>query len=659
MRQGHATRRLAITKAARLTEQHRNSATFVSSSLRAREARMATALRDIGWKVILVCNDPGPAADRHFDVIVEAANGGDLHETAKELQPRVCHVFFDAAEDFAVRLCRDKPGPVVLDPRHVAAPSLLKISQIEPIRECLALADGLCARDLQAKVAERGDGFRLPRRVILVTDLGWRHALTESERNVRNMTDPTEVRVVSLGSLDLSVATLLAEQGIHLHVYPAPPNGYGSRPPDTNFQSEIVGLLEFQARSPYVHVHEPLPADAVARELQHFDFAIVGPRIAQTSGEVTEAYLRAFCPDHIFTYADANLPVLVDREMAFTWWLLRRYGLSADLPNAMRPGFREALLQIKRDRTGAKSCDNASRIADCARQAQRLAAFYVDIIKRDEATTVRLPSWMQVARKIPGLSRSFREVADTVSVVNQRSRSLRRSEDELAAVRKAHDKQLQHSKSQIGELHDQLSTLTAERDQLRSFGGRLQTEFVEMEAVLGERIAELTSQIGALESRAQRLREEVKLETTGIDQVAGLLNWPEISIDLERWNGFDELLRLMRLAAAGPGPGPAETGHISSAWNIINRRKSRPVAARRLPQLQANAGAELLYFCRPGERSANRRARSEAEHRRDRALLEPGEPVVGRPDLPARGPSSLSIPGDASLDLRPQAGSAQ
>ena len=111
-----AENRAKIAEAVRLVQSSDACVVFVSSLLRAREIKMATALRAIGWKVILLYKQTTPFTPGViFDLAIRAAADSELHEIAVQIQPPVCHVFSGAVDEIILQFCRHKPGPVVVD----------------------------------------------------------------------------------------------------------------------------------------------------------------------------------------------------------------------------------------------------------------------------------------------------------------------------------------------------------------------------------------------------------------------------------------------------------------------------------------------------------------------------------------------------------------
>lgn len=196
--------RRALARAAKLLEANRHSVLFVSPLLRAREVKMASALRQIGWKVVLIHLQNTPfAPEAYFDIAIQAHTEREAHSFAKTLRPRICHAFSGAVDGLLLRLCRDKPGPLVIDLNDVFCPSLFNYctERFEPTRECLAKADALCARDIQARAAHHLDGFTLPKHTLLFPEYTW--ADPPPVAAVQARFDSDEVRVVSVGTFCL------------------------------------------------------------------------------------------------------------------------------------------------------------------------------------------------------------------------------------------------------------------------------------------------------------------------------------------------------------------------------------------------------------------------------------------------------------------------
>lgn len=385
------------------TQHDPQSILFVTSQLRARELKMARGLSQLGWKVGLIYFKWTPFdPSEHFDFVVECASAVEAHEYAKALSPNICHVFSGAIDDFVLNFCRDKPSPVVIDLNDVFAPSLLDYcyERFEPTKEALALADGFCARDLQVKRAEKIDGFSLPRNIVLFPEYCW---------NTPSLADrlapdagSNEIHVVSVGTFSLEtqgmydsgylqLVRMFVKQGIHFHIYPHwdyRKDHYGS--PHVNFERDFADFLELERSSPYVHLHESLPIEKLAEVLPQYDFGIVSGGCAEFGQKLKfykPAYLETCYSGRIADYLDARLPVLVNDEVTFDFWLLKRYGVCVDLKGVLRPGFKDELLAFKRGGQRQR-VETAASALSIAENAPRLAKFYLNILGVGEAANM-------------------------------------------------------------------------------------------------------------------------------------------------------------------------------------------------------------------------------------------------------------------------------
>ena len=287
-----------------------------------------------------------------------------------------CHVFSGAVDEVALRFCRDKPAPVVVDLNDVFCPSLFNYlhERFEPTKECLEAADGICARDLQPKFAERYDGFRIPKHVLMFAEYSWHNGPADPRAAKKG--DPNEIQVVSVGTICLEtqgmydscylqLARMLADQRIHLHIYP---HWFYRNAKGTSFnfnlRVDFSDFFQLEQETPYLHMHECLPLDELARELPQYDFGIISGGAAefgQRLNFLTQKYMQACYSGRISDYLDARLPVLINREIAFNYWLLDRHEVAIDLAGVLRPGFRDELLAIKRDRVRAEKVERAAQ----------------------------------------------------------------------------------------------------------------------------------------------------------------------------------------------------------------------------------------------------------------------------------------------------------
>ena len=552
-----------IERGARLLRGEGPSILFVTSLLRAREIKMASALRRIGWKVVLVYVETTPfPPGEHFDLAIRARSESQAHALAKALSPKICHVFSGAVDGLVTRFCGDKPAPVVIDLNDVFCPSLFNYCQerFEPTRECLREATAFCARDLQGRQAERLDGFRLPRHTIFFPEYSWCDGPHQPAAAPKH--DPAEVHVVSVGtfcletlgmydSAYLQLARMLAEREIHLHIYP---HWFYRKSRGSAFNLDLAkdfaDFLRLQQDTPYLHVHDSLSLDELARELPQHDFGLISgasPALGQRLQLLTQEYMESCYSGRISDYLDARLPVLINREVGFNYRLLRHYGLTVDLGGIHQPGFRERLLAIKHDRAQATRVEQASQTLSLDGNIARLAAFYDRILHEEADARVRWDYPLSVARSLPILGAPLRRMDTAVERIN---RSVEQLRTELRAERQQDrrrqrllDRTLEELRTESARAHALAETAHALAETLHAIFGQ------------GER--------RTLANAAQRL--EVELGPTWADELSGLLNWPEIRDPAEQTAGMPELLEMIRVFASHPDP----LNELSACWQVL------------------------------------------------------------------------------------------
>lgn len=572
----------AILRAARLLSGEPKSVLFVTSLLRAREMKLSAALRGIGWKVVLVYIETTPfKPGKYFDEAIQARSEVEAHIYARLLGPRVCQVFSGAVDGMIYRFCADKPGPVVIDMNDVFCESLFDYchERFEPTRECLERADGLCARDLQAKSAEKLEGFRLPGHNIWFPEYSWLDgpklpgAIAKGARGEVHVVSVGTFCLESLGMYDsayLRLAEMLTGQRIHFHIYP---HWFYRHSRGSVFnhdlEEEFVDFFRLAKRSPYLHIHDSLPLDELARVLPQYDFGIVAggcEALGQKLKMLKPEYMRICYSGRISDYLDARLPVLINREVGFNYWLLKRHGLMVDLAHILEPGFREYLLEIKSNRAVAENVERAAHKLSLAENVGRLGKFYETLIADTASEWTRLPYPFSLFTSLPWLGKVFRKIESELRRVSQQASGLRvalEGERKQAGRRlAAQQRLLRRQKSMIDKLKEHL-------DQVASgLGGALLSAGAELP---DDGSSAMMAHVGQESARRPRniLKAKQSLEVergpNWADELIGLLNWTEIKDPGERTTGMPELMEMIALFGAGDGA----ISEPSAAWQVL------------------------------------------------------------------------------------------
>jgi len=512
-----------------LIDRHPQTALLITPMLRPRELKIACALRMAGWKTILLYRgDTSFDPLQYFDIVIKMLSDSNIHKAAYMLQPRICHVFSGAIDNLALQMVRDKPAPVIIDLNDIFTKTLFNAMQerFEPTLEAITRADAFCARDLQLKYVERGENISLPNHILLFQEYCWRKA------PVLNKKDPGEVHVVSVGtftlesqgmydSAQLEIARKLVAKKIHFHIYPhwfyRRDNGVLA----DHFANDFRDFLELERRSPYLHVHESLPIEKLAEILPSYDFGIIAggaERLGQKLAYLSENYMRSCYSGRIADFLDARLPVLINREVAYNFRLLKHYGVAVDLDLILEADFRERLLAIKHDPTMKQSLEKAAFRLSINLQSRRIGTFYERVIGAVPARRLRLP-WIGRLRTVPVVSHIILAFSREINA--------------------AHIEALGVVQVQEGAKGNPLSSYALEHLQMAN---------------------------QQLQERFQRLKNEISLGNNTLDEVSGLLNWPEISDESQRMNGFTALLRMITISGAHA------SNNVSAAWEALGQK---------------------------------------------------------------------------------------
>lgn len=364
--------------------RHPREVLFVGDVPRTRVAKLGFGLRQAGWRTVLLHRQaPNFRAEDCFDEIHAYEDPEEALALARTFRPRVLHAFSVWSEKTSVRLIEARPAPVVYDCYDTVAsirdPQAER--EVPDQRFCLEHADALCCRDLRPQYL-KALGYRLPRR-ILFQEYCWR---TEDEDPVKDPFPEDEIHVVSSGSFSveklgqtdvgmLRFARLFADQGIHFHLFPSP---LQLQVGDRTFEDIFSDYLDLGRETGLVHMHRPLDAEDLARELRRHTVAINAVEaitFGAAGGRYDPASLRYNAGARLFEFLEAGLPYITNRELRFAFHLFGRCGqiLDATLDNLR--DLRSSLAPLRTE--GARARSRRARAAfSLEAQIPRLTAFY-------------------------------------------------------------------------------------------------------------------------------------------------------------------------------------------------------------------------------------------------------------------------------------------
>lgn len=299
---------------------------IVSDQPRSREAKLGHALRETGWRpVLLHRGKPTFDTSGFFESVRRFGHEWEALRFACEFSPVVYHIMVNSDYRIASLFVRHRPGVIVVDSYDLIAGMYTNeflatyrdfAYEIARERYCLEHADGICSRSREPEVLEDAWEYKLAPRLFL-PDGCWNRVVTAEPRRERGL------RVAYVGKLhlgsrygerfaacgcNLALARALVYQGIHLHAYPS------AGQIDSQDKKALVEYQELARVNPCFHLHEPLPPDRMVHELTRYDLAMsICPERVIPSG-MPQGFraekLKHCTTNEFFDYIDAGLPIL-------------------------------------------------------------------------------------------------------------------------------------------------------------------------------------------------------------------------------------------------------------------------------------------------------------------------------------------------------------
>ena len=289
---------------------------FVSDRLQIRPIKLAYALKEAGWQVILLHRGvPTFDASRYFAEIHQYWNPWEALWLAAKYTPIVYHVFSSWNFFVAAIFMRHKPGKIVFDNADLLTGMVREEilrrypQQAELEQYCYANAEGLCCRDLRTQYLKRHLRYHLPKR-ILFPEYCWP---AEKFQRAPKLTDG--IHVVYAGNLELDpdspvgyqyeLAALLSQNRIHFHIYPPFPQHA------VDLRLNMSRYLATCGNPDFVHIHDTIPPDSLAEELSKYHYGIlISTKKVDYGNDHNTYYQHAadyFVAAKIFDYMDARL----------------------------------------------------------------------------------------------------------------------------------------------------------------------------------------------------------------------------------------------------------------------------------------------------------------------------------------------------------------
>ena len=306
---------------------------FVSDMPRSREAKIAYGLKHAGWDVILLHNYvPTFDATKFCAEVHQYTTPQEALDLAISYSPVVYHVFSNWNFGVATTLIRNKPGKIIFDDYDVMAGMVKeKIAcpqypgQMELEHFCLENADGLCCRSLETKYAKRKMGYTYSMRRIFFPDYCWNNYRSIQKdtldhfavANIGNLYIDQNYDINHPKNYHLKLAIMLSRQNIQSYLY------------KTFLTDETIHFVkEVTGDNPFISVKN-LGYDAMINEISqlcHAGLICTPQHITSNPDEIYCQVKRDLAiGNKAFDYVDAGMPIIMDSENKFLFWLLERY----------------------------------------------------------------------------------------------------------------------------------------------------------------------------------------------------------------------------------------------------------------------------------------------------------------------------------------------
>jgi hypothetical protein len=327
---------------------------FISNKITARELKIAHAAKLFGHQITLVTGNSNSAVSS-FDTFRIAKNPWHMLRVIHELRPDVIHAFIHEDNLWMLPILSRATAPIVYDPYDCLRGMLTRDYQYSRLqlraeRRWFAESAHLCARSLEPRYLRRHEGYAIPPATYF-PEYCWQDPLPRKPRALKGMED---LHVVYCGGIwpedrysaaaggyaqYIEMGRILAEQRIHLHLYPAAP------PAGVPHRQFFALYLQESTRNPFFHIYLTLPYKELMRALPQYDAAIhiLGPGINTMLGSATPAKKDCSSANKLFDYMEAGLPVII-HEGRHQRGLVRHYGSIIDVSDLHHT--REALLRV-------------------------------------------------------------------------------------------------------------------------------------------------------------------------------------------------------------------------------------------------------------------------------------------------------------------------
>ena len=365
---------------------------FISDLPRAREAKLAYGLKNLGWIVILICNKkPNYDLKLYFNKYVLFNDRLDVVIKASKFNPVAYHIFSNGNYNIASSLIKFKPGKVILDSydniggfiseKYLEKTPSLNV-QIKLERYCLENADGLCCRNLETQYSKKVLKYNLTNNRIFFPEYCWGNIKLNKKLSEKD----GMLHVVYGGSIWLEkenpgadfgflwLIDILSKNKINFHLYPSPSEM------NENFSERYEDYIYLNKINKYFHLHTPADPKQWIIEQSKYDIGVClyqSQLLGKPSLQYTvQQQLFNYSNGAVADFIDASVYLIANKQN-LVYRLSNRLGLASplhEIDELYSDEFWETIKhRLKKSRNKFKL---AKSIWSIDRQSKRLSEFY-------------------------------------------------------------------------------------------------------------------------------------------------------------------------------------------------------------------------------------------------------------------------------------------
>lgn len=302
---------------------------FIAEYPRMRLSKIAGALRENGWEVVLICLHRHDACNwsEYFDHIETFSNPEQALSIAAKYNPQAYHVFTGSGDLLTLRFVQEKLGKTIVDFYDYGEGTPVDSEDISMRAyrwQAIESADGIVVRDIRLGKLGRELGINRPEKIIFFPEYC-------GAENINIKKETNGIHLVSCGFIAngdsgwgfKEAMEKFLDQGLFVHVYPHPMQ-YGA----PNFKEDYQEYFELEKKCSNFKLHSPVKMENVVEEISKYHFGI-SVSWDLSHGKLFKSHAIAFLAScnsaRNIDYLDAGLGVILSPQLKFQKWLLDRF----------------------------------------------------------------------------------------------------------------------------------------------------------------------------------------------------------------------------------------------------------------------------------------------------------------------------------------------